>query len=137
MGKQVIQMTVRRIYKEGELDRILACKAIAEAQTFFPTLTPDGFAKSLQEAEAARAIDPEQVHLCIKWINNNMVLSTKPIINVRQTSYTLKHWVEKDYGTYVTNGAFICAAYHTCADVQIGMSTGNPMFNLFMRKRRK
>jgi hypothetical protein len=130
-------MTVRRVYKEGELDRRLAGLAIAEAQTFFPTLTPNGFAESLEEAETVRPIDPEQVHLCIKWINDNMVLSTKPIINVRQNSYTLKHWVEEDYNTYVTNGAFICAAYHTCADVQIGRCTGNPMFNLFMRKRRK
>mgnify|MGYP003645238428 FL=1 len=127
----------QHIFEVGQLDDLVSHKALSEALTSFPTLTPNGFAKSLDEVPLAGRIDPEHVHLCIKWIEANMVLSTKPIINVRQNSYTLKHWVEKDYDTYVTNGAFICAAHYMCADIQINRATPNPMFNLFMRKRRK
>lgn len=127
----------QHIFEAGQLDDLVSHKALSEALTSFPTLTPNGFAKSLDEVPLAGRIDPEHVHLCIKWIEANMVLSTKPIINVRQSSYTLKHWVEKDYSEYVTNGAFICAAHYMGADIQIRRATPNPMFNLFMRKRRK
>tara|TARA_R110002153_G_scaffold42389_1_gene120582 strand:- start:305 stop:694 length:390 start_codon:yes stop_codon:yes gene_type:complete len=127
----------QHIFEVGQLDDLVSHKALSEALTSFPTLTPNGFAKSLDEVPSAGYIDPEHVSLCIKWIEANMVLSTKPIINVRQSSYTLKHWVEKDYSEYVTNGAFICAAHYMGADIQIRRATPNPMFNLFMRKRRK
>ena len=124
-------------FEGDQLDYLISHKALTEALTFLPTLTPNGFANSLDEVSSAGYIDPDHVNLCIKWMDANMVLSTKPIINVRQNSYTLKHWVEKDYGKYVTNGAFICAAHYMGADIQIGRATPNPMFNLFMRKRRK
>ena len=52
--------------------------------------------------------DPEQVRLCVKWIEEN----TKVLKTIRPNagSYYLKHVVEKAYETYISNGAFIQAA---------------------------
>jgi len=51
----------------------------------------------------------EQVNICRKWIRYYARPSKK--YNTAAFSYGLKHQVEKAYNTYVSNGAFIQAAF--------------------------
>jgi len=46
----------------------------------------------------------EMVNICIDWISHQTITKT---INMRRSSYGLKHVIEKWAGTYVSNDAFI------------------------------
>ena len=50
----------------------------------------------------------EQIELCKSWILNNC--KPRKTINDTAFSYGLKHRVERDVKTYISNGAFIRAA---------------------------
>lgn len=54
------------------------------------------------------AINETQVAFCKDWIST--WLMPRKTINTMRGSYVLKHMVEKDKSTYITNGAFIKAA---------------------------
>lgn len=56
-----------------------------------------------------RHIDPEHFELCVKWLELCQVRKT---INPNIGSYGLKHRVERYFGRYVTNGAFIAAVIY-------------------------
>lgn len=49
----------------------------------------------------------DEIEKCIEWLSNNFVSNTK-IVNP-SSSYGLKHYVEKDYNTYISTGSFIAA----------------------------
>ena len=51
----------------------------------------------------------EEVQLCRAWIRTQKL--TKKIQPANGTSYGYKHRVENDCGVYISNGAFIVAAY--------------------------
>ncbi len=55
-----------------------------------------------------RPINQKEFMLCKKWITK--WISPIKTINERAGSYRLKHVVEKNSGTYVSNGVFIKAA---------------------------
>jgi len=50
-------------------------------------------------------------------------------INLKRTSYGLKHIAEKDIG-YITNGVFIAAAIHCGFDFKVAHNSPNVMFNM-------
>jgi len=52
--------------------------------------------------------DRESVELCKHWLRWNA--KSQITINKRHSSYSLKHAVEKENNTYITNGEFIQAA---------------------------
>lgn len=47
--------------------------------------------------------------LCCQWLS---LCTIQRSINRRHTSYGLKHCVERYFGTYITNGAFIAAVIY-------------------------
>ena len=72
----------------------------------FKKLTPDEYQKQLKQLRNDLLDSPyECTHVC-EWLKNINKIKT---INKRRSSYGLKHIVEKRT-TYISNGAFICAA---------------------------
>jgi hypothetical protein len=79
-------------------------KSILEKE---PTLTPFGIDR--KNTEPFDKDYMKQVAICIKWLKEKKV-DTK--INRVTTSYGIKHIVERELHTYVSNGAFIAAVIH-------------------------
>ena len=77
---------------------------------------------------------PAQVEVCRQWLS--LFARPRKTINVRRSSYGLKHAVEAWASGYVSNGAFIAAAVAEGYRVrQIGRGT-NANFNMsFLRPR--
>lgn len=63
--------------------------------------------KKCSRVPIAYPVIPEQVELCKQWIQEFCTPRTTPN---QFGSYTLKHVVERHFGTYISNGAFIAAA---------------------------
>ena len=53
--------------------------------------------------------DFEEIEYAIKWLKNRTQSKT---FNKKFTSYGLKHFVEREYLTYISNGSFIAAVIH-------------------------
>lgn len=62
----------------------------------------------------------EQFQVCCEWLS---LCRRRKTIN-SQTSYGLKHKLEKHFGKYVTNGAFIAAVIHL--DIPYKITPGRP-----------
>lgn len=54
------------------------------------------------------AINENQVELCKDWIKQR--ITPRKTINTQRSSYNLKHIVEENKSSYISNGAFIKAA---------------------------
>ncbi|HZF69834.1 hypothetical protein [Sulfuricurvum sp.] len=67
-------------------------------------LSDNGFVNTKAEATSIR--DPESVEMVEEWLKENAVPSTK---KYKDSSYPLKHVVEKELKKYISNGAFIQA----------------------------
>lgn len=75
----------------------------------YPDLTRDGLGHNwLRNIEEPP--DPKCVDICIMWMLKNRDRIYRKTLNFRQTSYGVKHEVERETGEYVANGDFICAA---------------------------
>lgn len=100
-----------------------------------PTLNDFGFGVPLQTLnkykesylhESRRSLldsEPEFIKVC-EWLSQ--IKMTKAI-NMKHTSYGLKHIAEKEVG-YISNGLFIAAAIHSGFQFQI--SGPNARFNM-------
>lgn len=67
-------------------------------------LSDNGFVNTKAEASTIR--DSESVEMVEEWLKDNAISSTKKYKN---SSYSLKHTVEEELKTYISNGAFIQA----------------------------
>lgn len=74
--------------------------------------------------EKQNLIREDEVLICIDWLQKQKILKTR-----NKNSYRLKHIVEKEYNTYVSNDSFIEAVkrlgipYSNCApNINIGIS---------------
>lgn len=76
---------------------------VAEVKRNYPDLTQYGFGG---EGE----IRMEAVNLCAEWLLEHDGLDRRKTINMGFSSYSIKHAVERDKGTYIANGELICAA---------------------------
>ena len=77
-----------------------------------PTLTPFG----IEGPRTYHSKDPnfypddiEQIETCIEWLKRREISKR---INYATGSYGIKHIVEKEFNTYVSNGCFIAAVIH-------------------------
>jgi len=99
-------------------------QAIEEVLKEYPNLTGFGFGGDGK-------IDPNQVQACIEWLLAHDALDRRKTINTRCSSYGWKHVVEKDKSTYISNGAFICAAlYLKYRMKRAGPTNPNAYFNI-------
>lgn len=78
----------------------------------YPDLTRDGFRPSdwLRTFFSHSPPDLVCVDESVAWILKNHARIHRKSINLRITSYGMKHVVEEETGKYVSNGDFICAA---------------------------
>ena len=74
-------------------------------------------------------VRPEEVELCKKWIAAFCKPRTTPN---RHGSYTLKHVVERHYGSYVSNDSFIAAAEAMGYAPQYRYPSPNPNFRFWI-----
>ena len=75
-------------------------------------------------------VDPEHVRMCEDWINRFAKIQST---YSDDSSYGLKHDVERFYGEYVTNGSFIQAALNMGYKVKKnggGVNNPNACFNM-------
>lgn len=73
-------------------------------------------------------IDRKQIDLCREWIKQFCI--PRKTRNSRYGSYGLKHLVERYYGEYISNGAFIAAAEESGYEV---LPDGNNSLNAGFR----
>jgi hypothetical protein len=89
----------RRTYKMININDILKIE---------PTLTPNGIEDSftgvLFDDDYLRHVD-----ICIDWLKTK---KTQKSVNKISSSYGIKHEIEREFKTYVCNGAFIAAIIH-------------------------
>ena len=78
---------------------------VAAVQSKYPALTQFGFGGSGD-------IRPEAVQHCVVWLLKHDALDRRKTVNLRVSSYSWKHVVERACGTYIANGEFICAALY-------------------------
>ena len=76
-----------------------------------PTLTPFGIEGpgTFQTTEKFDADCMHQIEDCINWLSPK---TTQPKINRKVTSYAIKHIIEREMKTYVSNGCLIAAVIH-------------------------
>lgn len=76
-----------------------------------PTLTPFGIegAGTFKTNGKFEQEDQKQIETCIDWLSTRPVQKT---MNRKVTSYSIKHIIERETGTYVANGCFIAAVIH-------------------------
>lgn len=67
-------------------------------------LSDNGFVNTKAEASSIR--NPEAVEMVEEWLRDNAIPAKK---SYKSSSYALKHVVESELGTYISNGAFIQA----------------------------
>lgn len=70
-----------------------------------PTLTPNGIEKSIT-GDIFDADYINQIDTCINWLKSK---KTQKTINRKTGSYGIKHIIERELDTYVSNGSFIAA----------------------------
>jgi hypothetical protein len=88
-----------------------------------PSATPKNKRKEIfQKERESLKKNFEQFQVCCEWLS---LCRRRKTINTKiGTSYGLKHRVEKHFGKYVTNGAFIAAVIHLGIPYKI--ATGSP-----------
>jgi hypothetical protein len=64
--------------------------------------------KKPQTTQKGDPINERNVKICKEWIQKHWKMPDR--FNNKETSYELKHDVEKEAGDYVSNGDFIAAA---------------------------
>ncbi len=80
-------------------------EVVATVQGKYPTLTQFGFGGSGN-------IRPEAVRHCVAWLLKHDAFDRRKTINLKVSSYSWKHVVERACDTYIANGEFICAALY-------------------------
>jgi hypothetical protein len=73
------------------------------------TKTPEERAKELQAGRVDMLEHVDMFDAVCEWLRNMPALQN---VNLRRTSYGLKHLAERSLGSYVANGIFIAAALH-------------------------
>lgn len=76
----------------------------------YPYLTRDGLGTAVNWVTCGTPPDPKCVDIAVMWILESRDRIYRKTINLRQTSYGMKHEVERETGEYIANGDFICAA---------------------------
>ncbi len=77
-----------------------------------PTLTPFGIEGSRtfhSDNPNFESEDIKQIETCINWLSAKAIAKQ---INTKATSYGIKHVIERELKTYVSNGCFIAAVIH-------------------------
>ena len=97
-----------------------------------PELTYNGIEKNQknprykeQRVDLFRCLD--EIDKCMEWLDKIYVPSSRK--KDETNSYALKHYVEKYYGEYISNGAFVTAVMMKILDYRL--EKDNP--NLFIR----
>ena len=77
-----------------------------------PTLTPfgiEGPGTFKSDNPLFQGDDFRQIQTCIDWLKNKTIKKT---LNKNISSYGIKHILERELDTYVSNGCFIAAVIH-------------------------
>jgi len=72
-------------------------------------MSPEVYQANFNECQKELLNSPESCTRICEWLNH---VGKAKSINGRDSSYGLKHVVEKATGKYCSNGEFICAAIH-------------------------
>ena len=86
---------------------------MGRALEMYPDLTRDGLGSVASWLTTRQDLDPPvpaNVDAAVVWLLENRDRVYRKTINLRQTSYGMKHVVERETGKYISNGDFICAA---------------------------
>ena len=92
------------------------------------SITDTGVVLKKKFTETSRLPTNSEIALCEKWLSNFSEPQAR--FNDIHTSYGLKHQVEKWAGTYVSNGAFIFAAYSLKYPVKVLEDGSNAIFGI-------
>lgn len=78
-----------------------------------------------------RPIRPQEFVAAVKWLLSYDALDRRKTINTCTSSYGWKHVAERELDTYISNGAFICAALYLNYKMRRqDRSSPNAFFNL-------
>lgn len=103
---------------------------IAKVTAKYPTLDAFGFNNRMRTSQPKEGIRPEAVQACAEWLLRVEGLSRRKTINRSRSSYTWKHMAERDQGTYIANGEFICAALYLGYKMSRQKDGPNAYFNI-------
>ena len=81
----------------------------------------------LSEDTFTEVPDEHDIGLCLGWLRQHATIRRAE--NRKVGSYALKHYVEREVGEHIENGAFIVAAYRFGATIYTDDSP-NPSFNM-------
>lgn len=100
-----------------------------------PKLSLDAHGLSRSDGSDAdnvkRPIQPQEFSSAVEWLLGYDALNRRKTIYTGASSYTWKHVAERDLDTYISNGAFICAALYLNYKMQRqGKTSPNAYFNL-------
>ena len=78
-----------------------------------------------------RPIQPQEFSAAVEWLLGHDAFDRRKSVNTSTSSYGWKHIAERDLDTYISNGAFICAALYLKYKMQRqGKTSPNAYFNL-------
>lgn len=100
----------------------------------YPTLGANGILPArdiktglLNEVEP---IDPTEFRVAAQWLVMYDGFKRRKTVNTYMSSYGWKHVVERNAHTYITNGAFVCAALALGYKMQRIKNSPNVFFNI-------
>jgi hypothetical protein len=111
-----------------------AKECIAAIQKAYPELDAHGL-KRFDNGPAKHLIPPQEFKAVVEWLLNYDAFNRRRTVNTSTNSYGWKHVVERDVGTYISNGAFICAALYLNYKMKREFNSPNACFNLRKDKR--
>jgi hypothetical protein len=86
--------------------------------------------RTISPEQQSTPINPKEFMTVVEWLLGYDAFDRRKTINTSMGSYGWKHKVERDMGSYVSNGAFICAALYLNYKMKPIPNSPNAYFNL-------